>query len=289
MSLKYKDIQKFTVCTIIHRFPVHMSITEQDVQFVEPPPVPFSTDQDDHGMEWFSPSVLLAMNHHPLDDTIQYTTRRSFYVRWFDTHSDHRHDDSTASVTSLVPHEGRLHSDRVLHDNRRTLGVQLHRWIECILNGLPMTIESRLHQQVYAYYNTCIYGKLIPWRTEMAIRSSVGVRLVGVVDALFMDVQTSTAIDNTLVLHLKDWKYSSDVASCLSEYTLQLNMYKYILESHYTDLPFIVEGVTYLHIHIASMELVVFHETFETCLILDIENVQSVVYDQMNKRKKCIK
>jgi hypothetical protein len=221
-----------------------------------------------------------------LNDTIQYTTKRTFYVRWFDHHSDHRHDDLTASVTSLVTHEGGLHSDRVHHENRRTLGIQLHRWIECILNGLPMKIESRLHQQVYDYYRTCIDGKLTPWRTEMAIRSSVDVRLVGVVDALFLDDNT---VGDTLILHMKDWKYSADVTSCLSEYTLQLNMYKYILESNYTDIPFTVEGVTYLHIHIASMELIVFHETFDTCLIVDIADLQSVVYTQMVKRKKCIK
>ena len=269
-----------------------MSITEQDIQFVEPPPVPFCPDQDDHVVEWFSPSVLLAMNHHPLDDTIQYTARRTFYVRWFEHNSDQRHDDSTASVTSLVPHEGGLHSDppqgHIYHDNRRTMGVQLHRWIECILNGLPMVPDSPLHHQVYVYYMTCLYGKLVPWRTEMAVRSSVDTRLVGVVDALFIDVGISP-VGDTLFLHLKDWKYSTDVTSCLSEYTQQLNMYKYILESQYTGIPFNVDGVTYLNIHIASMELIVFHETLEKCLIVDIADIQSVVCDLMEKRKKCIK
>jgi hypothetical protein len=272
-------------------YSVHkMSITEQDIEFVEPPPVSFC---DDHVMEWFSPSVLLAMHYHPLDDTIQYTTKRTFYVRWFEHNSEHRHDDeSTASVTSLVPHEGRLHSDpheHVHHDDRRTMGVRLHRWIECILNGLPIVPESLLHQQVYDYYMTYLYEKLVPWRTEMAVRSSIEVRLVGVIDALFMNVGVSSPIGDTLILHMKDWKYSTDVTSCLSEYTLQLNMYKYILESHYTGIPFQVYGVTYTNIHIASMELIVFHETLETCLIIDLPDVQSVVYDMMEKRKKCIK
>jgi hypothetical protein len=145
-----------------------------------------------------------------------------------------------------------------------------------------------LQQQVASYYNTHIRDTLIPWRTEMAIRSATDIRLVGVVDALFMDGSRETTPDDTLVLHLKDWKYSQDVSSCLSEYTLQLNMYKFILESHYTGMNFVVDGVTYMHISIATMELVVFHEAMATFAIHRVPDIQSVVYDQMEARKRCM-
>jgi hypothetical protein len=264
-----------------------MSIVEQEIHFVEPPPVSF-VDGDISPIDWFSPSFLKAINHHPLDDTIQYTKKRTFYVRWFDSDSDQRHDDSTASVTSLVPRPPS--ADRIpgaiAHDNRRSQGVQLHRWIECILNGFPMTIETRLQQQVVTYYTTYLCGKQIPWRTEMAVRSTSDIRLVGIIDALFINAVSS---DGTLSVHLKDWKYSPDISSCLSEYTLQLNLYKYILESQYTGITFYVDNVECNRIHVASMELVVFHETLPTCKIVNVPDIQMDVLIQMQQRKKCIK
>jgi hypothetical protein len=265
-----------------------MSIVEQEIHFVEPPPVSF-VDGDIPPIEWFSPSFLKAINHHPLDDTIQYTTKRTFFVRWFDSDSDQRHDDSTASVTSLVPRPPS--ADRIrgvaVHGDRRSMGVQMHRWIECVLNGFPMTIETILQQQVLTYYKTYLYGQQIPWRTEMAVRSASDIRLVGIIDALFIDAVSSG--DGTLSVHMKDWKYSPDVSSCMAEYTLQLNLYKYILESHYAGITFYVDNVAYNRIHVASMELVVFHETLTTCNIVNVPDIQTTVQVKMDERKKCIK
>ena len=264
-----------------------MSIVEQEIHFADPSPVSF-VDGDISPVEWFSPSFLKAINHHPLDDTIQHTTKRTFYVRWFESDSDQRHDDSTASVTSLVPRPplvDRIHG-AITNDARRSLGVQLHRWIECILNGFPMTIETRLQQQVLTYYDTYLRGRQIPWRTEMAVRSASDIRLVGIIDALFVDTVSS---NGTLSVHMKDWKYSPDISSCLSEYTLQLNLYKYILESHYTGITFYVDNIAYNRIHVASMELVVFHETLPTCIIVNLPDIQTTVRIQMQERKKCIK
>jgi hypothetical protein len=168
------------------------------------------------------------------------------------------------------------------------MGVQLHRWIECLLNGLRLAIETPLQKQIWAYHKTHIHGHLVPWRTEMAIRSASDIRLVGVVDALFLEIPMDGCRTDTLVLHLKDWKYSHDVTACLTEYTLQLNMYKYILESHYTGISFCVGALAYTHIHIASMELVVFHETLQTYEIVHVPDIQPVIVQQMQMRKKDI-
>ena len=265
-----------------------MSIIEQDIHFVEPPPVSFSNGNITP-LEWFSPTYLRAINPHPLDDTIQYTTKRSFYVRWFERDSEQRHDDSTASVTSLVQHEDRSAPSHgtTIRDDRRTKGIHLHRWIECILNGFPMTIETRLQRQVVAYYTTCIQGRQIPWRTEMAVRSASDLRLVGIIDALFTASNPGDA--GTLSVHLKDWKYSPDITSCMLEYTMQLNLYKYILESQYTGMSFYAYGIEYTRIRVVSMELVVFHETHPTYKIVSIPDTQTTIHEQMQARKKCIK
>jgi hypothetical protein len=268
-----------------------MSIVEENIPYFEHQPVSFQNDVP--AMEWFSPWVLSATNSHPLDATIQFTaTNRSFFVRWFDRNAEPRPDASTASVTSLVPHEGHLtdvQTSTAPTDDRRVKGIQLHRWIECILNGLPMTTETRLQQQVAAYYKTALQGRLIPWRTEMAIRSSSEIRLVGIIDALFYETGTPTPNTGTLCLHLKDWKYSADVTPAMSEYTQQLNLYKYILESQYTGMTFYVDGLPYQHLRVATMELVVFHESLQTYHCINIPDTQAAVQIQMQARKKMCK
>jgi len=273
------------------QFGYQMSIIEHDIQFVERPVDAFPPDGEDDNLYWFSTSFLRSVNRHPLDDTIQYTGARTCYVRWFDRDSDQRHDDSTASVTSIVPHESIRGPSEVRHaattttssDNRRTDGIRMHRWIECVLNGLPMTTDTRLKQQFSQYYYTCIHTLLVPWRTEMVIRSASDIRLIGVVDALFISDRQTT--DGTLHLRLKDWKYSPDVLSCLEDYVLQLNLYKFILESHYTDIPFEVNGIVYNRLRVETMELVVFHETLPSYQIHIVPDIQTAVYELMHKRK----
>jgi hypothetical protein len=129
---------------------------------------------------------------------------------------------------------------------------------------------------------------MIPWRTEMAIRSTSDLRLVGVVDALFVETNSGTS-DGVMQLHMKDWKYSAGVSTYLHEYSLQMNIYKYILEStQYTNERFMVAGVMYTGIHIVSMELVVFHETSDTYAVYGIEDDQRAIETRMHERKKCI-
>jgi hypothetical protein len=68
-----------------------------------------------------------------------------------------------------------------------------------------------------------------------------------------------------------------------------MNMYKYILETQYSgNGTFFVAGIPYTDIHVASMELVVFHETSETYVIRVIEADQKSVHDCLSERKKRI-
>ena len=123
----------------------------------------------------------------------------------------------------------------------------------------------------------------------MAVRSSTCLRLVGVIDAIFTDAIATEPVYGVLAVHLKDWKYSRDVASCLPDYTKQLNLYKYILESHYRGLPFTVGGIVYTRIHVATMELVLFHETLATYRILRVPETQEALQTELQERKKCIR
>ena len=242
-----------------------MSITETDVVFVEPPNRPFP-DAHSNALDWFSPLYLRAANPHPLDRTIQYTGDRTFFVKWFEHASDHPHDD-TVSVTQLVAsgnHRAASSLTLVDLDERRQRGTDLHRYIECVLNGFPLLCATPVQRQFTAYYHDHIHGTLVPLRTEMAIRSSSALRVVGVVDALFVDLVPtgpSDGSDGSLRVHLRDWKYSS---GCLREYTQQLNWYKFLLESAYGERPFQYAGQTFHSIAVVSMEVVTFHESLST-------------------------
>jgi hypothetical protein len=90
----------------------------------------------------------------------------------------------------------------------------------------------------------------------MPVFSDVETRIVGVIDAVFVDIDASTAEEDVFVLHLRDWKYSM---LCPVQ-TLQLNMYAHLLETYYREISY--GGKTYSRIRVDSMELVYFHESF---------------------------
>jgi hypothetical protein len=156
-----------------------------------------------------------------------------------------------------------------------------------MFNGYSDYMESNspLHQQVHQYYVNHIENRLVPWRSEMAIRSSSELRLVGVVDMMFMKPDMDGDSSTILSLYLKDWKYSRDVESCMELYNMQLNLYKFILESEYMG-PFSIGTREYTGIHVVSMELIVFHEDFETCHIHHIKHREELVTEMIHFRKK---
>jgi hypothetical protein len=250
-------------------------------------------------VEWFSPTFLQAIHHHPKDLTIQYTVGRTFYVRWFDPP---RSAEDTISVSTLVDeymeemtipleetHGNMSSSLSSTSTSRRQDGMNLHRMIECMFNGYSDLMDSTLpvHRQVCTYYDTQIRDKFIPWRSEMAIRSDTDLRLVGVVDMLFMKQQQQPSETTTLELYLKDWKYSRNIDSCKNWYDMQLNLYRFILESEYGNGdPFYVGTKKFTNLHIMSMELVVFHEDFPTCQIYPIECRDDMVTNVIEFRKK---
>jgi hypothetical protein len=184
------------------------------------------------------------------------------------------------SVCSMV-------SDSRDSATKRQDGVELHRVIECMFNGYSEWMDNMtpLHQQVHQYYMTQIHDRFVPWRSEMAIRSSKELRLVGVVDMMFMKRKEEDRVSPILEVYLKDWKYSSNVESCMELYHMQLNLYKFILESEYVG-PFLIGSRTYTGIQVMSMDLVVFHEDFKTCQIHVINTREDLVMDMIRFRKK---
>jgi hypothetical protein len=256
--------------------------------------ISYQTDKDLMlGVDWFASTYLQAVHHHPKDLTIQYTKGRSFYVRWFETPQN---SEDTISVSILVDKYIAEHPNFKHHSSltsqdvsltRRQDGVHLHRVIECMFNGYSEYLDSvlPLHQQIHHYYLNHIQGNFVPWRSEMAIRSNKDLRIVGVVDMMFMKIPEKNDVSTTLNIYLKDWKYSRNVKSCMELYKMQLNLYKFILESEYIG-SFWVGTREYTGIHIVSMDLIVFHEDFECCQIHTVEGDEELLSDLLRFRKK---
>jgi hypothetical protein len=58
-------------------------------------------------------------------------------------------------------------------------------------------------------------------------------------------------------------------------YALQQNLYKWLLESYYTDFPF--GGHTYARVRVVSMELVVAHDTRAEYELVTVPELPDVV------------
>ena len=120
----------------------------------------------------------------------------------------------------------------------------------------------------------------------MVVISTSDTRVVGVIVAVCIDISRPVH-GGVLDVHLFDWKCSLDPSSCLVEYTKQLNMYKYILESNYIHTPFTVYGDTFTDISVKSMTLVSFHEGHDDCREYAIDDcAMNNVCITMNERKR---
>mmetsp|Transcript_21316 Transcript_21316/g.38973 ORF Transcript_21316/g.38973 Transcript_21316/m.38973 type:complete len:262 (+) Transcript_21316:178-963(+) len=136
----------------------------------------------------------------------------------------------------------------------KSLGVSLHAEIELYLKGsVSQGPRSREFHQFLAFQED-VLGRLQVWRTE-ALLSHYGLRLCGIVDLLCRD-ETGRIV-------ILDWKRSDRMAfsnrfRCMKPplghlddcsfnlYSLQLNMYRYILESEYKEE---VSGMRLVQLH----------------------------------------
>lgn len=151
-------------------------------------------------------------------------------------------------------------------------GTILHEKIENFYNN----IEDNLDAPEFTYFNNFIqkYPKLKPYKTEWRIFDS-SLSLAGSIDMVYekdngdlflFDWKRSTKIINGAG-HLieSDYDYGFDELSHIADnsynrYSLQLNLYKYIIESNYGK-------------KISSMNLLILHPHFHTFFHLQIPDL----------------
>ena len=121
-------------------------------------------------------------------------------------------------------------------------GQLLHHHAECLMNGVAVEEpHSPEFKQVCQIYTALLSHGMVPHRTELCIFHQ-GLRVAGQIDALFLDASWRLVIvDWKRVRNLRTegfdpLRYPLDRLSDSNDwiYSLQLNLYRYILETEYS-------------------------------------------------------
>lgn len=159
-----------------------------------------------------------------------------------------------------------------------TAGTLLHKNVEEFYNDIPVCNES-VEYGFFLNFQTD-YKDLTPYRTEWEIFDEEH-KIAGSIDMIFKDVHG--------YYWIADWKRSKEIKKfnkyqkgkpplehmddCnFNQYSLQLNLYKYILEKHY--------GIS-----IFGMFLVVLHPNNRNYVKLDVECKQKEISWILTERK----
>ena len=184
-------------------------------------------------------------------------------------------------------------------------GTWLHGQLERYMNGFQLQSAPYADliplRQFFEWERLHFTGKLIPFRTEMRFWSDLSLKLTGTADLLAVDPNHPPPAEcqGVLTLHIIDWKFSreikfenqyqcglgpcADMPDCnFSHYTLQQNLYRWLLETFYC--PFTWRGEQYTSIYVESMKLAVFHE-LHGGLYLDVPVVNEQLQVMLEERR----
>lgn len=160
-------------------------------------------------------------------------------------------------------------------------GIVLHKKIEEFYLGKSVSSNTSQDFQYFLNFNDTIKNDYKIYRTEWSIYVEE-FKIAGQLDALFIHKDTGEFL-------LCDWKRSKDIKisnrfetglGCLSHldncnynhYSIQLNIYKYILENYY-------------NIKISRMMLVILHPNQDDYKTIDVKNMEEEVTSIFKDRK----
>lgn len=156
-------------------------------------------------------------------------------------------------------------------------GTKLHKYIEFFFNGQDVSDKGDIEVEVEMFYKwvSNLSPKLTPFRTEWIIYDEE-LKIAGTIDMLF----STDPLDHRKVA-IFDWKCSKEIKytnpygnarapieylkDCnYNHYSLQLNLYKFLLEKNY-------------NLQVVEMNLVVIHSINEKALIVPITDMQKEI------------
>lgn len=283
----------------------------------------------------FDDEFLSSLHSHPYDATITFVDEgHKYFVKWFIERPDEVCSNSI-SVTSLVgEYFEKFDADKVIakmkngrnwnsknkyfHMSEEEIkrcwtkstddGTALHSIAEALMNGC-INIKSKECLEVKYlldfWTNVVVKKKWVPFRSEMRVRSDSKTKVVGSVDAIFVNHNYDNYDKNDDILHLVvvDWKRSKkietsnkwrkgkevckDLDDCnFVKYSLQLSVYKYILEKYYTD--FTYKGKKYSKVQVDETALVILHPNNTSYVYLVTPYLINHVSAMFNERLRVV-
>lgn len=282
----------------------------------------------------FDPNLLAAKNAHPLDCTITITHDHKYFVKWYLTKPDFTEESISVSaliddhfpkfvgstqVQKMAKDDKGLHvgkykgktSAELLHkwetdgELARNTGTMVHFIIECFLNGMdidPFRKFKVIGQFLRWYQKDIVGNNLIPFRTELKVRSDAALKLTGTIDALFIQKNHPPPEDcgDVLELVMIDWKFTEKIDECSrfnktgygvcahlddckkNRYGIQQHAYKYLLERFYSPFPY--GGNIYKSVRIVSMALLILHDSLEEAVVFPISGLATTIDALVNER-----
>jgi hypothetical protein len=203
-------------------------------------------------------------------------------------------------IKSMWTENGRIASTR---------GTLLHFLLECHNNGFDLehSIYADL-PDIKAYFKWRKIHfeseKLVPFRTEMRMRTGRDLRITGTADLLAIkdDHRLPSETNGVLTLHMIDWKFSKGIQKenkyenghgpCVtlpncnySHYLLQQNLYKWLLETYYKNWTW--RGHKYTRLHVVSKHLAIFHQNHgkDGYMYMDLPDCHDVILGMIDDRK----
>lgn len=187
-----------------------------------------------------------------------------------------------------------------------TRGTLLHFLLECHNNGFTLAgsdYETLPDVQAYFRWRQVHFQGLLPFRTEMRMRTGLDLRLTGTADLLAIaeDHPPPEDCGGVLSLHLIDWKFSKEIkrenrfekgrGPCAHmdncnyyHYMLQQNIYQWMLETYYPQWEW--KDQTYTSVRIVSKHLAIFHENHgPEGLFLPLPDCRETVEAMMQERR----
>ena len=200
---------------------------------------------------------------------------------WTDEEKYGKYWDAAKEVTEKVAIENIILMWEENRDEAATLGTNMHEAIEeSLVNNaeLPDTKECSMFLNYRAHTESLGYK---PYKFETVVWD-VSASIAGSVDAMFINSKGE--------VWLVDWKRSKEIRTkgfrgqkgkgpmsnkqdCNFEhYSLQLNVYKYLLSNNFGE-------------NIVRMSLVILHPNQDDYILLDVADNQGAVQQIMNERR----
>ena len=181
------------------------------------------------------------------------------------------------------------------------IGSFCHLTLECFFNQSVDIRASpfntfKVFQQFLEWFDMKS-PRWVPFRTEFKMRSTAAERFTGMADMLFVDPCSTPP---TLYLKMVDWKFSKEIVMAsrfgmandvchglpdcnFSKYSLQQNLYKYMLETYYPVWTF--AGQAFTKVSVIEMTLLVLHDNQKSFQEIRIPDLGHIIVEIIRSRR----